>query len=45
MRVRLIDSNAGYVHMADILHQLWSNFYGLASTATTPNSEAKVELK
>jgi len=43
--LRLIDSNAGYVHMADILHQLWSNFYGLASTATTPNSEAKVELK
>jgi len=37
--LRLIDSNAGYVHMADILYHLWANFYGIASTPTTPNSE------
>lgn len=24
--LRLIDSNAGYVHMADILHELWKNY-------------------
>uniref|UniRef100_A0A915E6T9 Innexin n=1 Tax=Ditylenchus dipsaci TaxID=166011 RepID=A0A915E6T9_9BILA len=29
--LRLIDSNAGYVQMADILYQLWTNFYGLNS--------------
>lgn len=27
--LRLINSNAGYVHMSDILHQLWANFYGI----------------
>jgi hypothetical protein len=26
--LRLIDSNAGYVHMADILHELWKNNHG-----------------
>jgi hypothetical protein len=24
--LRLIDSNAGYVHMADILYELWKNY-------------------
>lgn len=33
--LRLIDSNAGYVQMAEVLYQLWVNFYGLPTAAKT----------
>jgi len=41
--LRLIDSNAGYVHMADILFNLWSNFYNLQTPSpVSSNSGTKV---
>uniref|UniRef100_A0A914CVZ8 Innexin n=1 Tax=Acrobeloides nanus TaxID=290746 RepID=A0A914CVZ8_9BILA len=36
--LRLIDSNAGYVHMADILKRLWNSHNKIENTVSTPAS-------
>lgn len=39
--LRLIDSNTGYIHMSDILHQLWLNFNAIQTENTSDDDHMK----